>query len=274
MDKQTKKYKKANLRYVSPKKLLKSSIKNWHFWSLRYNVFSTCLSAGTVSFAIDQLSQKSKIEKIRTNKATIRAGGKRVPAKKSLTRIQTRRLSKRPFRYFLGNFLIALSVSIFILIYYPLLLLFIPSSAKPVLAETSFYIVIPKISAEAPIVDQVDPGDEQVYRAALKQGVALAKGFAEPGQSGPIYIFAHSSDYPWNMSRYNTVFLKLGNLQLGDLVEIHKNGQIYKYQVFDKKEVWPNEIQYLKTDQTELILQTCTPIGTSLKRLLVFAKPV
>jgi LPXTG-site transpeptidase (sortase) family protein len=184
-------------------------------------------------------------------------------------------LHRKPLRLHLGNFMIFLALLIFVLIYYPLVLLFLPPLfPKPALAETSFYINIPKISARAPIVDQVDPGDKKVYSEALTHGVALAKGFAEPGQPGTIYIFAHSSDFPWNISRYNTIFLKLGNLQPGDPVEIHKNGQIYKYQVFDKKEVWPTEVQYLKNNQDVLILQTCTPIGTSLKRLLVFAKPV
>jgi LPXTG-site transpeptidase (sortase) family protein len=42
-----------------------------------------------------------------------------------------------------------------------------------------------------------------------------------------------------------------------------------------KKTVWPNEVKYLKEDQGDiLILQTCTPIGTALQRLLVFAKPI
>ena len=35
------------------------------------------------------------------------------------------------------------------------------------------------------------------------------------------------------------------------------------------------DVSYLiETKKTQLILQTCTPIGTSLKRLLVFADPV
>jgi LPXTG-site transpeptidase (sortase) family protein len=184
-------------------------------------------------------------------------------------------LGAHNWRKHLGSILISSAIILFVLVYYPFLQLFLLISyPKPVFAENGFYLNIPKISAEAPIVDQVDPGEGDVYREALKHGVALAKGFAEPGQPGTVFIFAHSSDFPWNLSRYNTVFLKLGNLEPGDLVEIHKDGQLYKYQVFDKKEVWPDQVEFLKSNQDVLILQTCTPIGTSLKRLLVFAKPL
>jgi LPXTG-site transpeptidase (sortase) family protein len=184
---------------------------------------------------------------------------------------------RKPKRYYLGNLLMFLSVVLFVFTYYPLFMLYLPAYPKPVSAETiqtGFYISIPKISAHAPIIDQVDPWNKAEYLEALKNGVALAKGFSKPGEKGTVYIFAHSSDSPWNISRYNTIFLKLGELQYGDVIEIYKDGKKFQYQVFDKKEVWPTEMQYIK-EQTEdvLILQTCTPIGTSLKRLLIFARP-
>ena len=78
------------------------------------------------------------------------------------------------------------------------------------------------------------------------------------------------------MTRFNTVFLRLGELNMGDIISIYKDGKEYTYAVSDKKEVWPNEVSYLVNAEDEdiLILQTCTPIGTDLKRLLIFAKPV
>ena len=86
---------------------------------------------------------------------------------------------------------------------------------------------------------------------------------------------------PWEMTRYNTIFLRLGELSVGDEIVITRNGKELKYTVSDKKEVDPSEVNYLlQTDKTEprlnrgkLILQTCTPIGTALKRLLIFADP-
>jgi LPXTG-site transpeptidase (sortase) family protein len=68
------------------------------------------------------------------------------------------------------------------------------------------------------------------------------------------------------------VFFRLGELRSGDLVEVNYKDQSYKYIVSHSIEVWPNEVEALtKTSGDQLILQTCTPVGTALKRLLVFA---
>lgn len=178
----------------------------------------------------------------------------------------------------LGNLLITLSLLILGFTYYPFLNLYLPQPQTPTatLAVTQgFYINIPKINAQAEVIPDVDPWNQQTYRKALEQGVAQAKGSSLPGQEGTIFLFAHSSEVPWRMTRYNTAFLRLGELQIGDEVNLFKDGQEYQYQVTDKKEVWPSEVKYLKEDQgDQLILQTCTPVGTALKRLLIFAKPV
>lgn len=134
-------------------------------------------------------------------------------------------------------------------------------------------ISIPKISAYAPLIDNVDPWNGTEYRKALRSGVALASGFSKPGQSGTAFAFAHSSDSPWNITSYNTVFFRLGELKSGDEIQVNYNGQYFKYTVSYLIEVWPNEVEAVtKGDGDQLILQTCTPVGTSLRRLLVFAK--
>jgi len=160
------------------------------------------------------------------------------------------------------------------LIYLPILKSYLP--AKPEIYQNAdFSISVPKINAYAPLVDNVDPWDEAQYREALKKGVAVAKGFAKPGENGTVYIFAHSSDSPWRISSYNTVFFRLGELKEGDLIGINYEKTPYQYKVSHSIEVWPNEVEALtKSNENRLILQTCTPIGTSLKRLLVFANPL
>ena len=149
------------------------------------------------------------------------------------------------------------------------------SKAPSFEVTNKFKITIPKINAQAPLIDNVDPWDEVEYRRALKKGVAIASGFNKPGEDGTTFIFAHSSDSPWNITSYNTVFFRLGELKAGDEVEITYGGQSFKYQVTHSIEVWPNEVEAVtKASGNQLILQTCTPVGTSLKRLLVFANPV
>ena len=105
--------------------------------------------------------------------------------------------------------------------------------------------------------------------------MAHAKGTALPNQAGTTFLFAHSSDVPWRITSYNTAFYRLGKIQPGDQITITYEGEDYFYQVRDKKVVWPIEVEFLtKQGKDQLILQTCTPIGTSLKRLLVFAEKV
>lgn len=135
------------------------------------------------------------------------------------------------------------------------------------------YITIPKIHAQAPIIYNVDPYNQTEYGEALKRGVAQAKGTALPGENETVFIFAHSSGNPLEITKYNTVFLRLGELKKNDEIIINKDNKIYKYKVMEKKVVWPTETKYLEQKENQLIIQTCWPIGTSLKRLLVFAVP-
>lgn len=181
------------------------------------------------------------------------------------------------FLFHLGNLLILMSFAGFTIIFYPVIniYLFPPQIINEIKAQKGTYITIPKIKAQSPIIENVDPFNDQEYNEALKNGVAQAKGTSLPGEKGTSFLFAHSSGLPWELTRFNTIFLKLGELTNGDEIEIVKNGKIIKYKVFDKKEVDPSDVHYLlNTKEDQLILQTCTPVGTSLRRLLVFAKEI
>lgn len=177
------------------------------------------------------------------------------------------------FRY-LGNLLILLSFAGFISIAYPIVRIYIfPPETVPVRQLKGLHITIPKIHAQAKIITNVDPWNETEYDLALKKGIAHAKGTALPGEKGTVYLFAHSSGAPWDLSWYNTIFLRLGELEKGDLIIVMNDGKKYDYIVQEKKIVLPDEVNYLlQTGKDQLILQTCTPIGTSFKRLLVFAR--
>lgn len=179
------------------------------------------------------------------------------------------------FIRYLGNFFIVLSVVALLVIYYPVIQLYLsPPKIKTQLPKAGYFLTIPKISAQAPIIENVDPWNPPEYLAALKQGVASAKGFSHSPGSGFIYLFAHSTGPPWEITRYNTIFLRLPELQINDQITLTKDGHDFAYQVRAKKEVWPTDTDFLQnTTKNELVIQTCIPIGTSLKRLLVFADP-
>lgn len=140
--------------------------------------------------------------------------------------------------------------------------------------STDFGIVIEKIGANALVVSDVDPTNNNAYIAALAKGVAHAKGTTYPGQKGNIYLFSHSTDAPWNIVRFNAIFYLLGKLEPGDRVLMFYQGRRYDYIVFDKHIVDPSDTGYLTNvyDESILTLQTCDPPGTLLHRLVIRAR--
>lgn len=181
------------------------------------------------------------------------------------------------FLYYIGNGLILTAIVLFTFLYYPILrvYLFPPKITDTDRQSAKLSIEIPKIHAFAPLITNVNPWDEKEYRQALTQGVAHAIGTSLPDQDGTMFLFAHSSDFPWQLTRYNTIFLRLGELVVGDKILIRKGAMVFTYAVRETKVVWPTDVSYLRdSTRTQLILQTCTPIGTAYKRLLVFADPV
>lgn len=172
----------------------------------------------------------------------------------------------------LGNILIAFSALGFLLVSFPFLLSHLPQESKPI--GNAYAIVIPKINASSLIVVGVDPWNRAEYNLALSRGIAQAKNTSLPGERGLIYLFAHSSGFPWEVLDKNIPFLRLGELGAGDKVLLYRDGKEYVFTVSEKKVVAAAETKYLKnTGESVLILQTCWPLGTDWKRLLVFAVP-
>src|SRR3972149_5452623 len=139
--------------------------------------------------------------------------------------------------------------------------------------DPNFSIIIPRIGANSRVLSNIDASDEKIYLDALNKGVAQAAGTAFPGEGGHIFLFAHSTDYFWNVGTYNAIFYLLYKLENGDEIDLFYKGQRSVYKVVGKEIVDPDQVQYLtrKTNREFLTLQTCWPLGTTLKRLLVFA---
>jgi len=97
-----------------------------------------------------------------------------------------------------------------------------------------------------------------------------------PDQSGTIYIFGHSTDYPWNVSHYSAYFYPLRYLEEGEEIIIIYQGKNFLYQVKEKKVAEAGELEYLLSSDKEnrLVLQTCWPPGTTWKRLIIVASPI
>ena len=140
--------------------------------------------------------------------------------------------------------------------------------------DRDFGIVIPRIYINESIVENVDPTSKRSYTPALKKGIAHAAGTALPGDGQQGYYFAHSSEVGLEASRLNSIFYLLGKLKKGDEVQLWSKGRKYIYIVTGSEVVPTNDVSFLQKSvpKEQIILQTCWPLGTSLKRLIVRAE--
>ncbi len=175
----------------------------------------------------------------------------------------------------LGSLLIIFSFVSSAFTYYPLLKLFLfPSVTPGIKSASGLYIEIPKINASSEIIPDIDPNNRPIYEEALNKGVAHAQNTALPGE-GFSFVFAHSSLPPWKMTRVNTPFLRLGELEAGDEIIVYKYAKRLSFAVEYIEVVSPHEVDKVYgTQEPYLVLMTCSPVGVSLRRLLVFARQV
>lgn len=98
-------------------------------------------------------------------------------------------------------------------------------------------------------------------------------GTAYPNQIGNVVITGHSSYFPWDPGRFKDVFALLHGLKLSDEITVYYEQEKFVYQVSEIKVVTPDKVDVLgPTDDSQLTLITCTPIGTNEKRLIVIGK--
>ncbi len=133
-------------------------------------------------------------------------------------------------------------------------------------------INIPKINVHVPVIYEPSIA-EATIQTALQNGVVHYGNTASPGQNGNVAIFGHSSNDWWEPGNFKFVFVLLDKLSPGDQLTIDYQSKRYTYEVTGSKVVEPTDVGVLNPTATPtLTLITCTPPGTSLKRLVVTAK--
>lgn len=157
-------------------------------------------------------------------------------------------------------------------------------SLLPAVGPMEDRLIIPKIGKNVPIVrpsmealmKEDWPKFEDDIQEALRDGVVHYPGSAKPGQAGNFFLTGHSSYYPWVNSKYKDVFARLGELGIGDTYSVFYGGDKHTYRIIDKKEVKPSNVQVLDqpTNKRLATLMTCTPVGTTLRRLILVAEEV
>jgi sortase A len=139
-------------------------------------------------------------------------------------------------------------------------------------------LIIPKINIDVPVIYDVTP-DYDAQMKAMEQGVAyfgIPGANSKPGQIGNTVLSGHSSNDIIDPGSYKFIFAQLDRLNKSDTIYVNYNGVRYTYTVTKKEVVAPTEVSKLvyPTDKPVLTLITCTPLGTSLNRLLVTAEQV
>lgn len=153
-----------------------------------------------------------------------------------------------------------------------------PSSSTKVGPEPK--LIIPKINVEAPMVYGVDPLNNNDVQNQLRNGVVhypIAHATSLPGQNGATTILGHSSMDVFDDGKYKFVFVQLSKLEAGDSFYINYQGVRYTYSVTKKEIIDPKDIAKVTPadpSKPSVILITCDPPGTALRRLLVFADQV
>lgn len=140
-------------------------------------------------------------------------------------------------------------------------------------------LIIPKINVDVPVEYNITTVDEKLIQAGLEKGAVhynLPGANSVPGQAGNMTILGHSSNDVFDPGNYKFAFLLLDRLQPGDLFYMNYQGKRFVYKVSDKKVIKPTDWQVLQqgNGKPTAILVTCTPAGTAINRLLVYAEQI
>lgn len=127
------------------------------------------------------------------------------------------------------------------------------------------------------ITPNVDSYNEETYNKYLKLGLAHFKGTPLPGDGGNSFIYGHSAVESFFSTHQNlpeTIFSRLGNIEVGEEVDITKDEEVLKYIVRSKKIVSPDDFSILESQNGKetLTMMTCWPLGIGTKRLIVVAE--
>jgi LPXTG-site transpeptidase (sortase) family protein len=144
--------------------------------------------------------------------------------------------------------------------------------------DKNMYITIKNIGIEnIRITPNVESSERKVYDKSLKFGVAHFKGTPLPGDGGNSFIYGHSA-VPFFFNRHSnlpqTIFTKLENIDIGEMITIQKDENNFEYVVRNKKIVASDDFSILKTQGSKetVTLMTCWPLGAGTKRLVIVAE--
>ena len=121
-------------------------------------------------------------------------------------------------------------------------------------------IKIPKIDLDLPII-------KGVGKSALRQGIGYMTESGPIGKEGNAVLAGHRN-YP-----FGRMFSRLDELQIDDQVIVEVDKKTYRYVIYEKLVVEPNDVSVIKGkgNRKVLTLVTCTPPGKDTHRLIIHA---
>lgn len=128
---------------------------------------------------------------------------------------------------------------------------------------------IPVLDITAP-VNNVDCASYDQYINMLNQGLIHCLNTGTPGEIGNTFIAGHSSSD--TRSPYENIFSKLPDIPDDAIINIYLGRKKLTYKVERELIVKDTDVFVMDpSDQIELTLMTCWPVGTSDKRYIVKA---
>ncbi|MEX1111850.1 MAG: class E sortase [Candidatus Andersenbacteria bacterium] len=139
-------------------------------------------------------------------------------------------------------------------------------------AEAGNWIRIPSIDVHVPLVQSPSLEDSDVL-ATLDHGAALYPNGILPGHLGNTFVAAHSTGEPWK-GLYRFAFLRVNELESGNIIHLDHNGTRYTYRIFNKEVVTPTPEFRVISDRPvpTMSLMACWPLWSTQKRMLVHAE--
>jgi len=132
---------------------------------------------------------------------------------------------------------------------------------------STYFISIPKLNIENAVVSTVDTD--------LSSHLVHFPGTSIPPNKGTAAVFGHSTlPQLYDRTNYKTIFANIHELSIGDNIIVSANNTLYTYKIFDMLITDPEDTSYLTQgyDSNYLDIVTCTPPGTTWKRLIIKSK--
>jgi LPXTG-site transpeptidase (sortase) family protein len=135
-------------------------------------------------------------------------------------------------------------------------------------------IIIPSIGVNVPIVMSPSLRDEDVL-SVLNEGAALYPNGVLPGSLGNTFISAHSTGEPWK-GKYRFAFLRINELDPGNLLHVDYNGTRYTYRMASREIIIPTPDLRIESGRPmpTMTLMACWPLWSTQKRMLIHSELV